>query len=315
MLSDPNVIDLLPTRQSDSRSHAIERALAESQAIARTQEMGRIKQELQAIQAARRERVAKSSVGQRRRLIAVAVGTGLLCAVAGYAVGTKSSPQVQRHVIEREAEPASIAKVAASSATGQTALPPGIPTGRPDGAIVVADSSQSANLPPGAPKGAVPFNIPVAQAGGQIPVPVLTASVKTTDTAVQSKPSPLPSPAAKLSTNRTAAIAARDPAEKKALTALEDNAIVLTPREKKGDKTRPDQAAPPVQPSASASTAPAATVVAAGASFKVVNILEGTVVVRQGQSVCQVKVGEKMPDGQVLKSVNLDKGEFETLPK
>jgi hypothetical protein len=48
--------------------------------------------------------------------------------------------------------------------------------------------------------------------------------------------------------------------------------------------------------------------------YKVVNVIEGVVIVRQGQMVRPIKVGEKMPDGQTLKSVNTDKGQFETQP-
>ena len=37
--------------------------------------------------------------------------------------------------------------------------------------------------------------------------------------------------------------------------------------------------------------------------------------IRQGQSVKQVKVGEKLPNGKTLESVNPDKGVFEASPK
>ena len=90
------------------------------------------------------------------------------------------------------------------------------------------------------------------------------------------------------------------PVDRVSNQAPEDAEIVIV------DK-RPAPAAKPAIPPA------VNTQIAVTTEYKVVNVLEGTVVVRQGQSVRQVKLGEKMPDGKILKSVNVDKGQFETL--
>ena len=48
--------------------------------------------------------------------------------------------------------------------------------------------------------------------------------------------------------------------------------------------------------------------------FRVVNVIEGAVIVRQGQTVRQYRIGEQMPNGQTLKSVDIDSGKFESSP-
>lgn len=51
-----------------------------------------------------------------------------------------------------------------------------------------------------------------------------------------------------------------------------------------------------------------------GNEFKVVNVIEGAVVVRQGQTVKQFKVGDQLPSGKILKSVDTESLKFEVSP-
>ena len=48
--------------------------------------------------------------------------------------------------------------------------------------------------------------------------------------------------------------------------------------------------------------------------FRVVNVIEGAVIVRQGQAVRQYRIGDQMPNGQTLKSVDIDTGKFDSSP-
>ena len=48
--------------------------------------------------------------------------------------------------------------------------------------------------------------------------------------------------------------------------------------------------------------------------FRVVNVIEGAVIVRQGQTVRQYRIGDQMPNGQTLKSVDIDTGKFDSSP-
>ena len=45
--------------------------------------------------------------------------------------------------------------------------------------------------------------------------------------------------------------------------------------------------------------------------FKVTSVMDDFVMIRQGQSAKQVKVGEKLPNGRTLESVYFDRSAFE----
>ena len=258
-------------RQSDPRAMARERAMAESQAIARRQSQERLKRELQTIAVIRKERIANSKAGLRRRLMAVAAATGLVCVAVGYAVGTKSPAPVQLHIIERiEPAPASEPPAGAAVAVAAHLAQPSPPTApAPGQEAAPVQAAQPAAL-------AVPLPLPArmlapAPPAQRAPPPRLSNA-------------PLP--------ERTADKPAAKPPE-------EGEFVLSSSRAKAAPEAR---ATDPVQ------ALPAAL------DFKVVNVIEGTVIVRQGRSVRQIKVGEKMPDGQTLKSVSVDKGQFETSP-
>ena len=73
---------------------------------------------------------------------------------------------------------------------------------------------------------------------------------------------------------------------------LEDAEIVIVEK-------RPSPAVKPV-------ISPAVnTPIAVTMDYKVVNVWEGTVVLRQGQAVRQVKLGEKIPDVKIFKSIRV----------
>ncbi|CAN5462155.1 hypothetical protein BH10PSE16_BH10PSE16_03910 [soil metagenome] len=256
-------------RQSDPRAMARERAMAESQAIARRQSQERLKRELQTIAVIRKERIANSKAGLRRRLMAVAAATGLVCVAVGYAVGTKSPAPVQLHIIER-IEPAPASEPPAGAAVAAHLAQPSPPT-------APAPSQEAAPVQAAPPAAlAVPLPLPArmlapAPPAQRAPPPRISNA-------------PLP--------ERTA--------DKPAAKPPEEGEFVLSRSRAK--------AAPEARATDPAQALPAAL------DFKVVNVIEGTVIVRQGRSVRQIKVGEKMPDGQTLKSVSVDKGQFETSP-
>jgi hypothetical protein len=51
-----------------------------------------------------------------------------------------------------------------------------------------------------------------------------------------------------------------------------------------------------------------------GNDFKVVNVIDGALIVRQGQTVRQFKIGDQLPSGKILKSVDTESLKFEVSP-
>lgn len=54
--------------------------------------------------------------------------------------------------------------------------------------------------------------------------------------------------------------------------------------------------------------------IATGSDFKVVNVIDGALIVRQGEAVRQFQIGDQLPSGKTLKSVNAENGKFEVAP-
>lgn len=293
--------DLHPTesgdgREPDPRARARERAMAESQAVAMRQSQERLKRELQTIAVIRKERLAKSKDGMRRRLLAVAAATGMVCVAVGYAVGTKSPAPAQLHILERiEPAPASVAVADAglqgNSAQSALGANPAPIQEKPVPHVAEQAATQAQQRPASASAAQQPASVPLALPS-PLPLPFNTQAVPARQraSAVQAQ-----------SQSRLAAESmASLPAAKPTVKPPEDSDFVLSSTRAKAVPEVKAAEAVPAQPG--------------GIAFKVVNVIEGTVIVRQGQSVKQIKVGEKMPDGQTLKSVSVDKGLFETSP-
>ncbi|UUZ66300.1 hypothetical protein LP417_35390 (plasmid) [Polaromonas sp. P1-6] len=231
-------------------------------------------------------------------MTAVAVASGIACAAAGYwlgTVGVQPQSQVQIHVLEREpgvpySHPSAVAVVLAAQAQLPASAPPPLAAPKP------SEPAVSSLRPKAAATAAAPASPPVAAvvvpsnpAAVPVPLPVLIAKptaaapiAKAVNAAVALPPQP----------NANAPVAPSKAPEKPA-EAVE----VVLPVKARPQVPKPQASAPP----------------AISKDYKVVNVIDGIVIVRQGQSVRQVHIGEKMPDGQTLKSVNTDKGQFETM--
>lgn len=287
--------------RAPSRSRAIERAVAETKAIAEREAQERLNRELAAISIVRKARIAATEGAIRRKIVTVASLTGIFFAVIGYVAGVQNSSKVQLHVLGREAPIlAGNQAVQVARSNGQ-AIPPVnltspvlLSTVGPSVALPVVVQGSTATLV--TTTSALP-----SVASRAVPLPPFAPVVRTVQ--------PMP-PVNVVTASRTLQQAPSSLADAKPVeNPAEDSEIVLSPRPKPEKDKSQAIAASILRTNTSDD-------VAVGSSdFKVVNLLEGTVVVRQGQSVRQVKVGEKMPDGQVLKNVNVDKGQFETIPK
>lgn len=297
--------DLHPTesgdgREPDPRARARERAMAESQAVAMRQSQERLKRELQTIAVIRKERLAKSKDGMRRHLLAVAAATGMVCVAVGYAVGTKSPAPAQLHIVERIGPaPASVAVADAAlqrnAAQSAPSANPAPIQEKPAAHVAEQAATQAQQRPASASAALQPASVPLALPS-PLPLPLPLPFNAQAVPAKQRVPAVQAQSQSRLAAESMASLTAAKPTVK----PPEDSDFVLS-----STRTR---TVPEVKAAEAVLAQPG------GLAFKVVNVIEGTVIVRQGQSVKQIKVGEKMPDGQTLKSVSVDKGQFETSP-
>lgn len=311
------------SREVNPRARAIKRALAETKAIARQQDQPRLTRELQTIAVVRKERIASSRAGERRRLTAVAIGVALVCLVAGYFVGHGSRGSVQIHTIEREAVAtagtASITAIQANSAQPTIVSTQG--SEQPGPAVPAVPAITVIPVVPVEPAVPTALEEPVqnaAAAAKSEKTLVLggTGSANAANTAITSNAS---NPKAPQQAAALRKVAAKQSLESRPALITQSVDIKPSPAKAQEDaeiviRQKALVDAPVAAPAVAGSTSGKGEPVRAAAAFKVVNIFDSTVIVRQGQTVRQIKVGEKMPDGQTLKSINADKGQFETMP-
>lgn len=301
----------MENHEFNPRARAIERARAEAQVIDNSHQLTRIKVELNAISRIRSDRLASTAKGVRLRMALVAVAVGIACGSLGYWLRFEPPERVQLHILERDVataadtqpsfagasvlvplEPKSASVLAAMPAVAPAVATNPVP---PDLAQVESQLAGPATTP--APV-ATPVPLPIS-----LPLPVLVSSKAKVALPPVGLPSAKGDSASTHPSNGAQVgkalpmVAERAPDAPNAAPRSSDGIDVVLPNRAPG---RPAQSAV-----AQAST---------NADYKVVNVIDGAVIVRQGQSVSQIRIGGKMPDGQTLKSVNTDKGQFETLP-
>lgn len=304
---------------ANPRTRAIARARAEALTIEHSNQLARVEIELRALSLIRSHRLARTAKGLRIRLTLIAAATGITCGVFGYWIRAETPGKVQLHVIEREVAvvanlettPAVVSFSGESSQVPESAVSaprPASPTSPSSQAEPQQTTNRLAVLPV-APVLGKPPTTSLAPVPVLVPIPVRTLVIAQPQVARLAQPQAkqLEKPKTVLGVPTKAA----DPGSNSQVgtTSATQDAVAAVPK-----LAEANDVILPVKPQLMPRQ-PAVVAVAPSTDYKVVNVIEGTVMVRQGQSVRQIRIGEKMPDGQILKSVNVEKGEFETLPK
>jgi hypothetical protein len=305
----------------DPRARAIERARAETLVIDSGHQMTRVQGELRVLTRIRADRLANTAKGIYLRMALIAMAAGLACGSLGYWLRAESPERVQLHIIERDVAVGAVDERPPAIAAATVPVPlPVASASKPQ--TVLADLPAVASAAAVVASHALPESAKVtAPLAGPVVLPALPAVAATALPASVPLPvlvaspgkEPLPAivrPSPKHETVATQ-MAVGSPVGKTqsavAQGALEAPAAAA-PRSSDGiDVVLPNRQLPRPAP-------PAVTPTSISADYKVVNVIEGAVVIRQGQSVRHIRIGEKMPDGQTLKNVNTDKGQFLTNP-
>lgn len=273
-------------------------ALAESQSILRAQEIERVAKETEAIGRIRAQRIANKANRFRRNSISVAAC--LSCCAAGFliAVFFKNTSSTPIPKIEAQTKNSQwIGKVL--DASSQSIAP-----------IVISSSPlpQTAKTITTAPIQVVKVDpLPAPQ-----PTQAVTRITAVTEAGVaasisQSKKSPQ----SKSAIDRTVAPAKRVEPFKK---------IVIPEEISKKVQDKGNDDAEVVLPSRLVKQEPVdskfqeKTQTTSQRYFKVVNAIEGALIIQEGQTVKQFKIGDKLPNGKILSSVDPENLKFEVDP-
>ena len=272
---------------------AYRRATAESRAMLDSQAIQRVAREIEVIAAVRSARLAKRS--SRRRRYVLNAAACIVCVAAGFGLSllATATPPAEK-----------MAKVEAKPKTKEWVGPI---MNEPANSVASYPSASSAIVVP-KPQ---PVNVqaPVAKVAQVVAVAKVAAPVAAAPVTIKANPSPpviryqaparppLPQPA---QTQRLAAGSNRGTDKKLAEAPTDNQDFVLPARV---------PAKPVEEPKFQEKTASSGS-----GEFRVVNVIEGAVIVRQGQTVRQYRIGDQMPNGQTLKSVDTDTGKFDSSP-
>lgn len=281
-------------------------ALVEGQRLFRVQNVDRVQKEMRAIDEIRAKRLAAKASRVRFNLISAAVCVS--CCASGFLVAFslthKNSPSISNIEIRAKSaqwtgkvvgssapNPASI-DVASAPATQISKAAPTTIAAPIQGVKVVSRLLQPAQAPGNA---TIQSQSPIALRAQTQPVtrptaqPVIRFTAQTRTNGVQPKAQNVVLPSNVVSATVTNSEKPKD-----------DGEVVLPFRVVQ--KELAEQKFQGKEPTSSPG------------DFKVVNAVEGALIVRLGQTVRQVKIGDQLPNGRILKSVDTDNLKFEVEP-
>ena len=268
-------------------------ALAEAQALLDAQAIQRVAREVEAIRTVRSARLAKRS--SRRRRYAVNAIACVVCVAGGFGLSllaTTTTPAEKMAKVEAKPKSKEWVGPVINELSG-SASP------YPSASSTVAVSKQQL----------VSGQAPVAKLAQVASVAKVAAPVAAAPVTIKANTSPpvvryqaparpaLPQPA---QSQRLAANSNRGTDKKPAEAPTDNQDFVLPARV---------PAKPVEEPKFQEKTASSGS-----GEFRVVNVIEGAVIVRQGQTVRQYRIGDQMPNGQTLQSVDIDNGKFDSSP-
>lgn len=295
------------------RARAMERAKAETEAIAHVKRLERVEVELRTIAIIRGNRLRQSKKAQLTRLGLACLAAGIGCGYVGYLVGAapaKPPPSIAASVAEPVTPAINPATTIVARQPDQPSLAAnvGAVPGNTEPSRVVVDAAPIPATTPDSVRSVVGVAATTGPLANLVPVPNMPARQVASMPSVAPRPALVPVPVKTPNPPLKPMVVAKPVVRQETTRPSTQTVTDLKPVESGVDVTlaRPRQAL---------KQAEATKPVSDAQDFKVTSVMDGFVMIRQGQSVKQVKVGEKLPNGKTLESVNPDKGVFEASPK
>lgn len=290
------------------RTRAVDRARAESEAIAHVKRLQRVEVELHTLETIRKERLWQTKKAQLTRLGFACLAVGITCGAAGYLIGALPAKSLQSIAARQPTGnlPGSPATTLPSRQPGQ---PPSEQTadaqpGKIESAHVAVEPTLSHTTSPDSLRSVTSVTASTSSLTPLVPVAISLPPIPASVALIAPKPVAVPFPVKALNQQARPLVVAKPVVHHDASRPLAQSVLELKPVESGVDVTlaKPRQALKQAE-----STKP----ISDPLDFKVTSVMDGFVMIRQGQSVKQVKVGEKLPNGKTVQAVNPEKGSFE----
>lgn len=291
------------------RARAMERARAETEAIAHVKRLERVEVELRTIAIIRGNRLRQSKKAQLTRLGLACLAAGIGCGYVGYLIGAAPAKPLQS-IAASVAAPITPAINATTTIEARQPEQPsleanvGAVQGKTEPPRIVVEATPIPATTPDSVRSVSGVATAPGLLTSLVPVANVPARPVASMASVAPRPALVPIPARSPSPPLRPVIVAK-PVVRQEVSRPAIQAVTETkPVESGVDVTlaRSRQASKQVVATKSG-TDPQ--------DFKVTSVMDGFVMIRQGQSVVQVKVGEKLPNGKTVQTVNPEKGSFE----
>lgn len=291
------------------RARAMERARAETETIVHVKRLERVEVELRTIAIIRGNRLRQSKKAQLTRLGLACLAAGIGCGYVGYLVGAAPAKPAQSIAAIAPAPviPASSpVPTMEARQTEQPSLTANVlaVTLKPEPSRAMVEATPVPDTTPDSVRSVFGVAAATGPLTSLVPVSNVPARPVANMASAAPRPALVPVPVKTPNPPLKPLMIAKPVVRQEASRPSAQSVTELRPVESGVDVTlaRPRQALKQAETTKPVSDAQ---------DFKVTSVMDGFVMIRQGQSVKQVKVGEKLPNGKTLESVNPDKGVFE----